>query len=246
MNDEIRPGREVREQRGALEEPPSFRLTPQFLLGLLVVGFGLLLTGDNLTWWDADRLLVYWPLGIVAVGVTKLVQARGGSGRLAGTLITGLGGLLFAEHTLRLNVRVEDWWPLALVALGFLILTRAVGGLKAAATNEATVSEFAFWSGKVRRVTSPAFRSADLTAVMGGVELDLRGATAAPGGAVIDVFVMWGGIEIWVPPDWTVSNEVLVLMGGAEDRSAGSQDSRSRLTVRGFCVMGGLEISVKS
>ncbi len=246
MNDEIRPGRDVRERRGTPDDRPSFRLTPQFLLGLLVIGFGLLLTGDNLRWWEADLLLSYWPLGVVAVGATKLLQARGGSGRLVGTLITGLGGLLFAEHTLGLNVRVEDWWPLALVALGILILTRAIGGPTALETNESSVSEFAFWSGKVRRVTSPAFRSGDLTAVMGGVELDLRGATAAPGGAVIDVFVMWGGIEIWVPPDWSVSNEALVLMGGAEDRSAGSQDSRSRLTVRGFCVMGGLEISVKS
>lgn len=246
MNDEIRPGREVRERRGAGDDRPSFRLTPQFLLGLLVIAFGLLLTGDNLNWWEADRLLVQWPLGVVAVGATKLVQARGGSGRLVGTLITGLGVLLYAEHTLGLNVRVEDWWPLALVALGILILTRAVGGPRTLATSEAIVSEFAFWSGKVRRSTSPEFRGGDLTAVMGGVELDLRGAAAAPGGAVIDVFVMWGGIEIWVPPDWAVSNEVLVLMGGAEDRSAGSQDARSRLTVRGFCVMGGLEISVKS
>jgi predicted membrane protein len=80
---------------------------------------------------------------------------------------------------------------------------------------------------------------------MGGVELDLRGATAAPGGAVIDVFVMWGGIEIWVPPDWAVSNEVMVLMGGADDKSTGAQDARSRLTVRGFCVMGGIEIGPK-
>ena len=49
------------------------------------------------------------------------------------------------------------------------------------------------------------FRRADLTAIMGGVEVDLRGASTGQE-AVIDVFAWWGGIEITVPPDWAVSN----------------------------------------
>ena len=86
------------------------------------------------------------------------------------------------------------------------------------------------------------FRRGDLTAIMGGIELDLRGASTANGEAVIDLFVMWGGIEIWVPPDWAVSNEVGLLMAGAEDKSTGTQAARHRLVVRGFAIMGGVEI----
>jgi len=227
----------------------GFRLTPQALLGLLVIAFGLLLTGDNLGWFLADDVLRFWPLGLVAVGLLKAAQASGGSGRIAGGVLVAVGLLLSAEHTLGWRVDVEDWWPVALIALGVLILTRTIGGPGSAAGSasvDARVSEFAFWSGKVRRNASPGFQRADLTAIMGGVELDLRGASASPGGAVIDVFVMWGGVEIWVPPDWAVTNEVLVLMGGAEDRSTGVQDARNRLTVRGFCVMGGIEIGPKT
>jgi predicted membrane protein len=98
------------------------------------------------------------------------------------------------------------------------------------------------WAGKQRRVTSTAFRHADLTAIMGGIELDLRQAATDDGEAVVDLFVMWGGVEIWVPPDWAVSNQVGLLMGGAEDKSSGRQDARHRLIVRGFCLMGGIEI----
>jgi hypothetical protein len=164
---------------------------------------------------------------------------------VAGGLLIVVGSLLAAEHVFGWNVSVEDWWPLALVAFGILLITRSTRRSRRdgePATTEGRLSEFSVWSGKVRRVTSPAFQRADLTAVMGGIELDLRGATAAPAGAVIDVFIMWGGIEISVPPDWAVSNDVLVLMGGAEDHSSGSQDARSRLVVRGFCLMGGIEI----
>ena len=228
--------------------PSGFRLTPQALFGLLVLGFGLLLTADNLRYLDADEILRYWPFGLVAVGLLKFVQASGTSGRVAGGLLTVFGLLLTAEHVLYWNVDVEDWWPLALVALGVMILTRTVGGDGAAgpASADARLSDFAVWSGKVRRNASSGFQRADLTAIMGGVELDLRGASTAPGGAVIDVFVMWGGIEIWVPPDWAVSNEVVVLMGGVEDRSSGQQDARNRLTVRGFCLMGGIELGSKT
>ena len=227
----------------------GFRLTPQALLGLLVIAYGLVLTGDNLDLFLAHDVLRFWPLGLVAIGCLKAAQASGASGRIAGVVLVGVGLLLSAEHTLGWNVNVEDWWPVALIALGVLILTRTIGGPDArggSASVDARVSEFAFWSGKVRRNASPGFQRADLTAIMGGVELDLRGASASPGGAIIDVFVMWGGVEIWVPPDWAVTNEVLVLMGGAEDRSTGLQDARNRLTVRGFCVMGGIEIGPKT
>jgi hypothetical protein len=145
-----------------------------------------------------------------------------------------------------------------IVLMGVVIVMRAFGGPRVkpvpgvtdptapgapvAATTENTISEFAMWAGKQRRISSPTFRHADLTAIMGGIELDLRQAGTANGEAVVDLFVMWGGVEIWVPPDWAVSNQVGLLMGGAEDKSSGRQDARHRLIVRGFCLMGGIEI----
>jgi hypothetical protein len=109
-------------------------------------------------------------------------------------------------------------------------------------SGDTMLSEIAIWAGKQRRSVSPNFRHADLTAIMGGIELDLRGASTSTGEAVIDLFVMWGGIEIWVPPDWAVSNQVGLLMAGAEDKSTGTQAARHRLIVRGFAIMGGVEI----
>jgi predicted membrane protein len=237
---------DMRDDRGPGETPRRLRITPQVVLGLLVVGFGLVLLLDNLGVADADRVLRYWPLGLVLIGGMKLTQ-RGQSGRVFGALLLFIGLGLTAEHVLYLPVDADDWWPVVLIGFGVLILARAFGTRTAAPAGAATtgeqhLSEFATWSGKQRRVASSKFRSADLTAIMGGIELDLRAAGTATGEAVIDVFVMWGGVEIWVPPDWAVSNEVNLLMGGAEDRSTGAQGATHRLIVRGFVVMGGLEI----
>lgn len=231
----LEPGRPAR---------PPFRVTPQAVLGLVIVVFGAALMADNLGWVESDQVFRFWPLVLVAIGILRLIQPVGRSGRVFGgvMLLVGLG--LTAEFVLGLPVDVNDWWPLVLIAIGVVILLRSRGGgpEAGAVTQDERLSEFAVWAGKVRRVATPAFRYADLTAVMGGVELDLRGAATATGEAVIDVFVMWGGIELWVPPDWAVSNQTTALMGGVEDKSSGTQDARHRLVIRGFVVMGGLEI----
>jgi predicted membrane protein len=228
------------------EDRPPFRITPQIVLGLLIVLVGAALMADNLGLVrDANEILRFWPLGLVLVGAMKLFQPGDQSGRVFGGLLMFVGLAFTAEFVFRLPVNFDDWWPVVLIAFGLLILWRSRGlGSRgdAPVTQEQRVSEFATWSGKQRRVASSEFRHADLTAIMGGIELDLRGAGTATGEAVVDVFVMWGGIEIWVPPDWAVSNDVTVLMGGAEDKSTGTQEAKHRLIVRGFCVMGGLEI----
>lgn len=244
----------------------GFRVTPQVVLGLLIVVFGLLLTADNLGWVSTQRFLwTYWPVILIAVGLTKLLTGSGG-GRIVGAVVMIIGIGLEAERLFHIDI--DAWWPMLLVGLGIIIISRArgprarlqeetgatgdiaqMGQPNAEAvtqtgtfSNEANISEFAMWAGKQRRLSSVAFRRADLTAIMGGIELDLRQARTATGEAIVDVFVMWGGIEIWVPPDWSVSNQVSLLMGGAEDKSSGTQDAKNRLIVRGFVMMGGIDI----
>ena len=104
------------------------------------------------------------------------------------------------------------------------------------------MTAMAFLGGVSRGNNSTAFRGADLMAVMGGCEIDLRRA-AINGEAVIDVFTLWGGIEIRVPEDWTVVSKIVPLMGGVEDKTRPPQGATAhRLVLRGFAIMGGVEI----
>jgi LiaF transmembrane domain len=231
------------------DRPSLFRITPQVVLGLLVVAFGLTLTAENMGFVRAGDVWRFWPLALVAIGAAKLLQTGQRSGQVFGVVLILVGLSISADEFWAIRIDISRYWPLALVALGLLIVSRAWrgpqagGGLDARnTTSDASLSEFAFWSAVKRRVSSPAFRRADLTAVMGGIELDLRPAGTGGAEAVIDVFAMWGGIEIIVPPDWDVSNRIVPIMGGAEDKSSGTQDSKHRLVLRGFVVMGGVEI----
>jgi predicted membrane protein len=249
-------------------------LSTRLVAGLMVVAVGLAFMFDNLGWMDAGQLIRYWPFGIIAIGVVKLVQAQSWSGRILGGIICAVGAMLAADVVFVVHLNVFRWWPVAIIIFGVMIVLKAfhpsdadvrvvsnpapgaLGGSTFGASGEyqppashlrpgsmqQKMSEFAVWSGVERRVSSPAFKRADLTAVMGGIEFDLRQAGTDQGEAVIEVFVLWGGIEITVPPDWAVSNEVVAIMGGAEDQSTGTQQAKHRLIVKGVVIMGGVDI----
>jgi hypothetical protein len=216
------------------------------VVGLLVIAWGLLLTGSNVGWLPSGlvgHLMRFWPLAIVAIGVAKILSATCRSSRVFGGLLVLGGSWITAEQVYGVRVHLWQWWPLLLVAGGVMLIFRAWEGRAPIPESAADAStEVAFWSGVERRISSADFRRGDLTAIMGGIELDLRGASTATGTAVIDVFALMGGIEITVPTDWVVVNQVLPILGGVEDKSTGTQASQHRLILRGFVLMGGVEI----
>jgi len=217
----------------------------QLLMGLLIIVVGLLFTLDNLGIARASDYLRYWPAGLIAVGLVKLWDSREGhGGGFGGFVITLIGLWLLIEATVDIRFSFSDMWPLLLVFVGSYLVWRGLTGQRrlAAADDHAVVSAMAILSGVNRGNNSRAFRGGDLTAIMGGCDIDLRQA-AINGDAVIDVFAVWGGIEIRVPEDWSVTFHVTPLMGGVEDKTRPPLGSAvHRLTVRGVVMMGSVEV----
>jgi predicted membrane protein len=221
------------------------RLTPQLLLGLLIIGAGVLFMVENLGLLEAYDYARYWPVGLIAIGLLKLWQSRDGMGGAFGGFIFTLAGVwLLLEQTAVIRISFRDMWPLLLVFFGIYLVWQGVTGRKRipAGDGNSSINAVAILGGVVRRSNSRTFRGGDLTAILGGCEIDLRQA-AINGDAVIDVFALWGGIEIRVPEDWTVSTRVGALLGGVEDKTRPTQGATAhRLTLRGFAIMGGVEV----
>ena len=88
---------------------------------------------------------------------------------------------------------------------------------------DATLAVFAVMSGVKRISTAHRFRGGEITAVMGGAQLDLRQATIPPGEeAALDIFAVMGGCEIIVPSSWTVVTPLVPIMGGDRRQAAGA------------------------
>ena len=220
-------------------------VTPHLVFGLVIIAVGVLFTLDNLGLADAERYWRWWPMAMILVGVAKLWQSRGGASNPIGGVFLLLVGSWFQLHNLGMIDRdLWNFWPLLLVFIGTMIVYQGMRGrqTRANASPIDTLGGVAILGGWKRSINSTAFRGGELTAVLGGCEVDLRHA-AINGEAVIDVFAMWGGIEIRVPEDWTVINRVTPIMGGVEDNTRPPQaGSPHRLTIRGMVVMGGIEI----
>ena len=221
-------------------------VTPQLVLGVMVIVIGVLMTLDNLELIQAERFLRFWPVGLVALGLVKLWharQCRGGS--FSGILLTAIGTWMLLERTALVHLSFWDMWPTLLVLFGGFLVWQGLSGPRVrpvSADDNTMVTAMAVLGSVVRGNNSPAFRGGELTAVLGGCELDLRHA-AIEGDAVIEVFALWGGIEIRVPDDWTVVSRVTPILAGVEDKTRPPHTaSRHRLVLRGFLVMAGLEI----
>ena len=220
--------------------------TGRFLFGVLVVAAGVLITLDNLGIAHAEHFLRYWPVALIGIGLAQLVQSCGTGGRVSGLIWIAIGTWLLLEVFGVVQASVWSLWPVLLVLVGGSIVWRALFPAfrsSRTADSDESVSALAVMSGVERVNASHDFRGGDLTAVMGGVDVDLRGASIAGGQAILEVFAMWGGITLRVPETWTVVNKVLPLLGGVDQktRTAGAAVPQT-LIVRGTVVMGGVEI----
>jgi len=210
---------------------------------MIVIAVGVLFTLDNLGLGDAESLLRYWPVGLIAIGLVKVWQSRGTTGGVGGFLFIVAGLWLLADALEIVEVSLRRLWPLVLVLVGASLVWRGTQeGRARPADSSAWLSAVAILGGVTRGTNSPAFRGGDLTAVLGGCEIDLRQASI-DGEALIDVFALWGGIDLRVPEDWTVVGRVVPLLGGYEDKTRPPKGAAAHtLVVRGFAIMGGIEV----
>jgi len=202
--------------------------------GLLWIAFGVLLLLSNLHVLDIRQV---WPLFLLAFGFLIVYRALRGTGPTAD----------IAESSSTVEAHVLDIrqvWPLFLLAFGFLIVYRALRGTGPTADiaeSSSTVEAFAMLGSVKRVVTASAFRGGSAAAVLGGCEIDLRGASIE-GEATLDIFAFWGGIEIRVPEDWVVDNHAFALLAGIDDETQRPVEAKKRLVLTGFTVMGGVEV----
>lgn len=235
-----------------METNRSFRFAPQLVLGTIIIGLGVVFMLDNMGVLHARDYLRYWPALIVVYGLARIAQPRGTQGRFGGLIWLIVGLVLLIDKLALLDFRLSEFWPLLLVLFGFLVLRRSWAPRAASTPHGETdspvsadnfVSGFALMSGVRRTITSQDFKGGELTAIMGGCEVDLRRASISSGTAILDLFAFWGGIDIKVPQDWSVVVEGTPFLGGFEDSTLQQPgNSSKRLVIRGTVIMGGAEI----
>ncbi|GGN85020.1 MULTISPECIES: LiaF transmembrane domain-containing protein [Haloarcula] len=219
--------------------------SPQTLVGVLVVLVGAVLLGQTTGLYPSVNLLRFVPSLFVFVGLYALVTSglRNVTGPLVVVLLAGawqavaLGYLVWGD--------VWQFWPLVVVLFGVSLLLGQFR-TRARETTAGTVTGLAVFGGSEQRSASQAFRGADLTAIFGGAELDLRDAAIPEGEtATINATAIFGGVEVVVPREWNVRMDVLPILGAAADERTRSPEEHEAvdLVVTGLASFGGVSVT---
>jgi len=236
--------------------------------GFLLVCLGAGLLARELGLLPAHvRVLDFWPLFIVLVGISILLRRGGWGSALLGLAFTALGSVLLAGNLGFLATSVTRFWPVLVILLGLHALLRrgaeegpsppaeyldeyegdlsAEGVTSTALSSQDRLQRQYTCAGAELRIESRSWKGGELGVTAGGVELDLRHAQLDPDGALLVVSVLMGGVDIRVPDTWHVSLDVVPFLGGADDMTRSTQgvSSAPRLRITGNVTLGGVSVS---
>jgi len=96
-------------------------------------------------------------------------------------------------------------------------------------------------SGQKYNLNGENFSGAKISAMLGGVSLDLRGASF-PNECEIKVNALMGGAEIFVPKDIKVEVSSSCICGGVKNVKPATETTDKILRVRAECLFGGVDI----
>lgn len=233
-------------QRGTRERNPA----TQMVIGLFVIGFGLMFLLDNLGWLDLDLRVHILPTILIGAGILKTLQTRTQSGLVVGGVMIVAGCVIMLKSMGWLDIDWRSVWPVLMIMAGVAVIFRSRGdtaimeqsvGPLDKRDDDSVINCTALLGGFKRRVNSQDFRGGEITAIMGGCDLDLRQASIN-GDAVLNVFALCGGITVKVPIDWTVVLEGTPIMGGFDEKTVPPTGNAKRLILRGYVIMGGMEV----
>lgn len=218
--------------------------TGRALLGVLFVTVGALVLLEQVDVLDAGQVIAdWWPtVFLVAALLDLLSRPR----RVVSATVFGVLGVVLLGITTDV-VEPDVWayvWPLGVIGLGAWLLLRPPASVRAAASPDETVDVTVLFSGQRVVNTAPRFRGGSATAVFGGAEIDLAGATIV-GEAVLDAVAVFGGVDIEVPAGWRVVLDGPAIFGGHDNHVPTPSDPQApTLRVRATAIFGGIDVKL--
>ncbi|HEX9652727.1 MAG TPA: DUF5668 domain-containing protein [bacterium] len=222
-----------------------------FWLALSLIALGVLFLLDNMDIIDIGSVWQYWPVILIAIGVTRFTSSNYRE-RSSATFMIGIGVIF-----LLLNLDFLDWhtiwqfWPVILILIGLSIIygrsrRPAETIAESSALSDDHVDAVAIFGGNERIITSQNFQGGSTTAIFGGTKLHFGRTKLSPGDNVLEVLTMFGGVELLIPDDWNVIIKCMPIFGGCEDSrrklTAEEIAKNKNLVIKGLVLFGGIHI----
>jgi len=220
------------------------------LWGIVLVAVGVILALNAFGITDISIFFNgWWTLFIIVPCFIGLFDSS--EGKTGNFIGLGIGTLLLlaCQDIVNFDVAWKLILPIILVIVGLsFIFKNAISSsinnkIKAInkKNNKKETKEYAStFSGQKLDLSKEEFTGCSLSAVFGGIELDLTNAIIKDD-VVIDASSIFGGIDIRVPKDVNVKVNSTSIFGGASNRVK-NNDNKVTIYVNATCLFGGVEI----
>ena len=242
--------RKDRDERHQLRHEHHHLTNNRAIIGVVLVLVGLFLVMRNTGIFPdfIDHVIFSWPMLLVAIG---LVMTLGASEKTSGVIVMAVGGFFLIPMIFRETFHAYNmFWPSIFIIIGVIFISSKRRGWNSVAAAGIVGDDYIdyvnVFSGGERQIVSENFRGGKISAVFGGMELDLTKAKLAPGRNELEIACVFGGATFIVPDDWNISIEVTPVLGGFSDSRklipGRIIDTTKQLVIKGAVVFGGGEI----
>jgi predicted membrane protein len=242
--------RQARYERHQLRREHHHLTNNRPIIGVILVMVGLFLVLRNTGFFPEfiDHVVFSWPMLLVAIG---LVMTLGASEKTSGVIVMAVGGFFLIPMIFRETFHAYNmFWPSIFIIIGVIFIATKRHGFNSVSSAGVIGDDYIdyvnVFSGGERQVVSENFKGGKISAVFGGMELDLTKAKLAPGRNEIEIACVFGGATFIVPDEWNISIEVTPVLGGFSDSRklipGRTIDPTRQLVIKGAVVFGGGEI----
>lgn len=220
----------------------------QVLWGVILIGIGLILGLNALGMTHIDLFFDgWWTLFIIIPCLVGLLSGRDIMGNVIGI---GIGAflLLCCQGVLSFGWLWKLAFPAVIVLIGIKMIFGNLLGGSSSAIKRLESADYhpkygsGVFSGEKMDLSGEVFQGAELNAVFGAVECDLRSAIIDQD-CVINASAIFGGIDIWVPSNVNVKVTSNSFFGGVSNKAASFRNEAApTLYIRGTCLFGGVDI----
>jgi len=242
--------RQARDERSQIKQEHNHLHNNRPIIGVVLVLAGLFLVMRNTGFFPEfiDHVIFSWPMLLVVIG---LVMTLGAAEKTSGVIVMAVGGFFLIPMIFRETFHAYNmFWPSIFIIVGVIfIATKRKGWNSVASTGivgDDLIDYVNVFSGGERQIVSENFRGGRISAVFGGMELDLTKAKLAPGRNELEIACIFGGATFIVPDDWNISIAVTPILGGFTDSRkllpGRTVDPTRQLVIKGAVIFGGGEI----
>lgn len=222
------------------------------LWGIVLVVIGIILALNALEITDISIFFNgWWTLFIIVPCFINLFDSSKSekTGNLIGIII-GVLLLLSCQDILDFELIWKLIFPIVLVIIGLSFIfkntlkgniTNKIQEINKKNNNKDSKEYAATFSGQKIDLAKEEFKGCSLSAVFGGIELDLTNAEIKED-VVINASAIFGGIDIYVPKDVNVKVNSTSIFGGASNKAHNNDKNEVTIYINTTCLFGGTEI----